>query len=109
MGHPWVYANEVEKIEGTGHNGDVALVFDYNKKYIGKGFINHTSKILVRIMVRDEAEINKELFKERIKKANDFRLKLGYNNCYRMVFAESDDLPALIIDRYNDVYSCQFL
>lgn len=109
MGHPWVYANEVEKIEGEGHNGDVATVFDYNGKYIGKGFINHISKILVRIMVRDDRNIDKDLFKERIKRANDFRLKLGYDNCYRMVFAESDELPALIIDRYNDVYSCQFL
>lgn len=109
LGHPWVYANEVEKIEGEGHNGDIAEVFDYNSKYIGKGFINHVSKILVRIMVRDDRNIDKELFKERIRKANDFRLKLGYDNCYRMVFAESDELPALIIDRYNDVYSCQFL
>lgn len=109
LGHPWVYANEVEKIEGEGYNGDIAEVFDYNSKYIGKGFINHVSKILVRIMVRDDRNIDKELFKERIRKANDFRLKLGYDNCYRMVFAESDELPALIIDRYNDVYSCQFL
>lgn len=108
-GHSWVYANEVERIEGTGKNGDVARVFDHGGKYLGKGYINHLSKILVRIFIRDDREPDKEFFKERIKAANDCRVRLGFENCYRMVFAESDDLPALIIDKYGDVFSVQFL
>lgn len=109
QGHSWVYANEVERIEGEGKNGDLASVYDYSGRFLGKGFINHVSKILVRIFIRDDSECNKELFKKRIKKANDYRLKLGYENCYRMVFGEADDLPALIIDKYADVFSVQIL
>lgn len=109
QGHSWVYANEVERIEGEGKNGDLAAVYDHSGRFLGKGFINHVSKILVRIFIRDDSECNKELFKKRIKKANDYRLKLGYENCYRMVFGEADDLPALIIDKYADVFSLQIL
>jgi len=108
-GHPWVYANEVDRIEGEGKNGDICSVFDYSGNLLGKGFINHLSKILVRIFIRDDSLPNKEFFKERIKKANDYRVKLGYENCYRMVFAEADDLPALIIDKYSDVFCLQVL
>ena len=46
---------------------------------------------------------------ERLKKANDSRVRLGYNNAYRVCFGEADDLPALIIDKYDDVLSVQFL
>ncbi len=109
-GHPWVYANEVQRIEGEGKNGDLAVVYDYKGNFIGKGFINHLSKILVRIFIRNKNEdVNKELFKERIKTADEYRKKLGYSNCYRVVFGEADNLPALIIDKYSDVFSIQIL
>ncbi len=108
-GHSWVYANEVERIEGEGKNGDIACVYDFSGNFLGKGFINHLSKILVRIFIRDDSECNAGLFRERIKKANDYRVRLGYENCYRMVFGEADDLPALIIDRYADLFCIQLL
>ena len=109
-GHPWVYANEAERIEGSGKNGDLASVYDYSGRFIGKGFINHLSKILVRIFIRDEnADADMELFTQRIKAADDYRKRLFDDRCYRMVFAEADELPALIIDRYGDYLSVQFL
>lgn len=109
-GHPWVYANEVLRIEGEGKNGDLATVYDYKGNFIGKGFINHLSKILVRIFIRKKDEdVSKDLFKERIKTAVEYREKLGYSNCYRAVFAEADNLPALVIDKYDDVFSIQVL
>lgn len=108
-GHSWVYANEVSRIEGEGHNGDIAEVYDDAGRYIGKGYINHLSKILVRIFIRDHSEADPLLFKTRIKEADDYRKRLGYTDCYRMVFAEADDLPALIIDKYHDVFSVQIL
>ncbi|MBD5631904.1 MAG: class I SAM-dependent rRNA methyltransferase, partial [Clostridia bacterium] len=46
---------------------------------------------------------------ERIKAANDYRLRLGYKNCYRVVFAEADNLPALIVDKYGDYLAVQCL
>lgn len=109
-GHSWVYANEVHHIDGKGKNGDLASVYDYTGNFLGKGYINHLSKILVRIFIRDEKqEADKELFMAKIRAANDYRVRLGYNDCYRMVFAEADDLPALIVDKYHDLLCVQFL
>ncbi|MBO4344010.1 MAG: class I SAM-dependent rRNA methyltransferase [Clostridia bacterium] len=108
-GFPWVYANEASKIEGKGKNGDVAYVFDCNNEYLGKGYINHLSKILVRIFIRDESEPTEELFESRIRKAKALREKLGYGNCCRVVFSESDNLPGLIVDKYADILCVQIL
>lgn len=108
-GHSWIYANEVSRIENKDKNGSLATVFSYDGRYIGKGYINHTSKILVRIFIRNNENDDEALYIDRIKAANDYRLKLGYTDCYRMVFAEADNLPALIIDRYGDVLVMQCL
>lgn len=109
-GHSWVYANEVAKIEGKDKNGSLASVFTHDGRFIGKGYINHLSKILVRIFIRDENQVDdKAFYLERLKNANNFRKNLGYDNCYRMVFAEADDIPALIVDKYDEYLSVQFL
>ena len=109
-GHSWVYANEVAKIDGKDKNGSLASVFTHDGRFIGKGYINHLSKILVRIFIRDENQVDdKAFYLERLKNADDFRKNLGYDNCYRMVFAEADDIPALIVDKYDEYLSVQFL
>ena len=108
-GHSWVYANEVAKIVGKDKNGELATVYTFDGKYIGKGFINHASKILVRIFIRDDREDVENVIAERIHTANAMRRELGYDNCYRAVFAEADDLPALIVDKYGDYLSVQIL
>ncbi len=108
-GHSWVYANEVAEIKNKDKNGSLASVYANDGRFIGKGYINHASKILVRIFIRNDSEDNKEYYLSALKRANDYRLKLGYTNCYRMVFAEADNLPALIIDRYGDYLVMQCL
>ena len=60
-------------------------------------------KYLFVFFIRNSDIDDEEFYLKRLKQANDYRLKLGYSNCYRMVFAESDNLPALIIDKYGDV------
>ena len=108
-GHPWVYANEAQKIIGKDKNGSLATVLTFDGKYVGKGFINHASKILVRIFIRDQRDDVDGVIAERIHAANAQRLQLGYKNCYRAVFAEADNLPALIVDKYGDYLSVQIL
>ena len=108
-GHSWVYANEVAKIEGKDKNGSLAEVYSFDGRFIGKGYINHASKILVRIFIRGNETDDEQFYMNAIKKANDYRIKLGYSNSYRMVFAESDNLPALIIDKYGDILVMQCL
>lgn len=108
-GHSWVYANEVSKIEGKDKNGALASVFSYDGRFIGKGYINHASKILVRIFIRDNDSDDEEFYEKSIISANEYRKQLGYDNCYRAVFAEADNLPALIVDKYGDYLAVQFL
>ncbi|GHV01410.1 SAM-dependent methyltransferase [Clostridia bacterium] len=108
-GHPWVYANEAAKIEGKDVQGGVARVFGADGRFIGQGFINHHSKILVRILSRDETPVDRDFFYRRIRAADEYRRALGYADNYRAVFGESDRLPGLIVDKYGDVLSVQFL
>ena len=108
-GYPWIFANEVQKVEGKDKQGSVAEIKAFDGRYVGKGFINHHSKIIVRILTTKSEEINKDFFAEKIKIADEGRRELGYNDNYRVVFGESDNLPGLIVDKYGDKLSVQFL
>ena len=107
--HPWIFANTVKRIDGKDTQGSVAKVVTSTGRLVGYGFINHASKIIVRILTRDETPIDKTLFLERIKKAKKERETLGYDDNYRAVFSESDGLPGLIVDKYRDHLSVQLL
>ena len=106
-GHPWVYANEVSRIEGKDRNGSLATVKSQDGKYIGKGYINHLSKILVRIFIRGDEEDTKEYYLNAFKNAKEFRQSLGYNNNYRLIFSEADNIPGLVVDKYEDYFVMQ--
>ncbi len=108
-GHSWVYANEVARIEGKDKNGSLASVYAHDGRFIGKGYINHASKILVRIFIRGDGVDDKDFYLSALSSANAYRQRLGYENCYRMVFAEADNLPALIVDKYGDYLVIQCL
>lgn len=107
--HPWVFANEVSKIEGKDTQGSIALVQSFEGKFIGYGYINHASKIIVRLLSYDDTPIDEDFFRKRILNAKKLREDLGYSDNYRAVFGESDLLPGLIVDKYGDHLSVQFL
>lgn len=108
-GFCWVYANEVYKVEGSGKQGEVCKVLGFDRRFIALGYINHLSKILVRILTYRQEPIDYDFYYQRIKNANYYRVNLGYDNNYRVVFGESDFLPALIVDKYGEYLCCQFL
>lgn len=109
-GFPWVYNNEIHTFKGDIVNGDVVKVVTFDNRFVGYGFININSKIMVRMLSLKEDEIiNYEFYKKRIEDAYNHRKTLGFDNCYRVIFAEADYLPGLIVDKYADVLSVQFL
>ena len=109
-GHPWIFNNEVDKIEGEAQGGDIVEVFTFDKKFVGKGYINPKSQILVRLLTRNKSEeINEQFFFDQIRKCWDYRKKLGYTENCRLVFGEADGLPQLIIDKFNDYFVIQTL
>src|SRR5580658_5671690 len=109
-GHPWIFANEAEKIEGEVTPGETVDVLTFDKKFVGKGYINPQSQILVRLLTRDKGEsIDETFFYNRLKEAWVYRQRLGYTENCRLVFGEADYLPALIIDKFNDYFVIQTL
>ncbi|ADT84641.1 class I SAM-dependent rRNA methyltransferase [Thermococcus barophilus] len=104
-----IFKKGVVRTEGEIKPGDIVEVYSRGGKFLGKGFANPNSNIMVRLLTKEkDVEINKELFKERIRKANEYRKKvLRYGNVYRMVYGEADYLPGLIVDRFNDIAAIQ--
>jgi 23S rRNA (cytosine1962-C5)-methyltransferase len=108
-GHPWIFSNEVEKVEGEVAGGEIVDVFSHDKKFIGRGYINPKSQILVRLLTRQKEEINDDFFRQRIRSCWEYRQRLGYVENCRLVFGEADYLPQLIIDKFNDHFVIQTL
>lgn len=112
-GHPWVFGEEVTKIEGEYANGDLVDVVTSKSKYLGTGFVNDHSKIRVRIISTNTNDKFDEAFWERrLRYALDYRLTvMGERdfNCCRLIFGEADMFPGLTVDRYNDLLVTQTL
>ncbi len=109
-GHPWVFGNEVDRVAGDVEAGDIVEVSYSDGKFAGRGYINPKSQILVRLLTRNKQEIiDDRFFHNRIAQAWLYRQKLGYTSNCRLVFGEADELPALVIDKFNDYFVLQTL
>jgi 23S rRNA (cytosine1962-C5)-methyltransferase len=111
-GHPWVFAQAVAHIEGGATAGDEVEVVDPNGNVLGRGLYTPRSAIPVRIFTREpNARIDGALFRKRIERALAHRRDLGMpsrapgheTNAFRLVNAEGDGLPGLIVDLFDDV------
>jgi 23S rRNA (cytosine1962-C5)-methyltransferase len=108
-GHPWIYRNEILSVEGDPQAGDIVSVSYGDGSFCGMGYFNPRSQITVRLLTRKRQDITPAFFREQIIKAWYYRQKLGYTENCRLVFGEADDLPALIIDKFNDYFVIQTL
>lgn len=109
-GHPWVYQTEVDHIEGKVEPGGLVDVVNHRNYYIGRGYINPRSKILVRLLTREPETIDRAFFRERLERAWRYRQKVVKEPEYcRLVFSEGDFLPGLIIDRFGGHFVLQTL
>lgn len=110
-GHPWVYQTEVAEIKGDYQPGDIVEVLDFRGRWLGRGYINPASQILIRIMTRDrEEQIDENFFRRRIRSAWDYRRRVVRDtDAFRVIFGEADFLPALIVDKFGDYLSVQTL
>ncbi len=100
-GHPWVYRSDVA--EASGEVGDVVRVLDRRGGFLGSAFYNPRSEISLRVAERTEKTIDEAWFAGRVKKALEYRKSLGIDaDAYRVLHAEADGVPGLIVDRYGD-------
>lgn len=108
-GFPWVYDNEIARIEGNFSPGDIVDIYDITNTFLGRGYINPKSKITVRVLTRKKEEIDKEFFYKRILQAWEYRKRLVDTRSCRVVFGEADMLPGLIVDKFEDILVIQTL
>jgi 23S rRNA (cytosine1962-C5)-methyltransferase len=109
-GHPWVYRTEIDYVEGEFDPGDIVDVYNFRQRFIGRGYINPKSQITVRILSRQQEEIDREFFKKRLQSAWNYRQRFIDEPDYcRLVFGEADFLPALIIDKFGPYFVIQTL
>jgi 23S rRNA (cytosine1962-C5)-methyltransferase len=109
-GHPWIFGNEVNRIDEAIEPGDIVEVYAHDEKFVGKGYINPQSQIMVRLLTRNKNEsIDDRFFYNRILEAWEYRKKIGYTENCRLIFGEADFIPALIIDKFNDYFVIQTL
>ena len=106
----WIYDNEIDWADDTCENGGVVEVLDSRLHFLAKGFFNTNSKITVRILTRDRNEpIDGDFFARRILAAWENRKNLGFDNACRVVFGESDGLPGLTVDKFDNCLSYQIV
>ncbi len=109
-GHPWIFANEIDKIEGNPEPGGIVDVYFADGKFAGKGYFNQQSQIVVRLLTTDKkTEIKDDFFLNKIRECWKYRQHLGYTENCRLVFGEADGLPQMIIDKFNDYFVIQTL
>lgn len=113
LGHPWVFEDEIIRIEGDYADGDLVDVMNDKARYIGTGFINNHSKIRVRIISRNANDkFDEKFFERRLRYAVEYRQTVMPGEdfkCCRLIFGEADFLPGLTVDRFNDVLVAQVL
>jgi 23S rRNA (cytosine1962-C5)-methyltransferase len=108
FGHDWIFSNELEPDFKHLESGSIVDVVSSTGKWVGRGFVNPSSLISFRVLTRTDVPIDADFFRNRLKQALDLRKKLiKSSNAYRAVYAESDGMPGLLIDVYNDVVSVQ--
>lgn len=109
-GGMWIYDNEIDFVTGNFENGDIIAVHDFDGYPMGKGFINTNSKIRIRMMTRSrEQEIDGAFIRMRVKQAWEYRKKTVDTSSCRVIFAEADWLPGLVVDKFEDVLVVQSL
>lgn len=113
-GHPWVFSNELDMQKSPALEdmapGAIVEVYTHQEKFVGRGYCNPKSQIIVRLLTRDPKEqINDRFFYTRILKAWEYRKHIGYTENCRLIFGEADEMPALIIDKFNDYFVLQTL
>ena len=111
--HNWVYSGAIAKQDKGIEKGDLVQVCNSNGDFLAYGYYNEDSKIRVRLLEwNEQVEIDAAWWENKIRKAYELRKERVENentNAYRLVFSEGDGLPGLIVDKYADYLSVQFL
>lgn len=111
--HPWIFSGAIGRIEGEVADGDVVEIRDAGRNWLARGSLNRHSQITVRLLTWQQDEpVDRTFWQRRLEQAVAARQALADDpstNTYRLIHAESDYLPGLIVDRYDEWLVVQFL
>lgn len=111
--HPWVFSGAIERVEGEVAAGATVELVGSSGEFLGRGAYSPASQIRVRVWSFESGEsIDAAFFRRRLARAVESRRRLellGAQAACRLVFAESDGLPGLVVDRYGEYLVCQFM
>lgn len=110
--HPWIFSGAIDSVMGDPENGSSVLVFDSKKNFLGIGAFSPYSQIRVRMWSFENEGIDQNFFEKRIEISINRRshlMKKYDDSAWRLIHAESDQIPGLIVDQYNDVLVVQIL
>jgi 23S rRNA (cytosine1962-C5)-methyltransferase len=111
--HPWIFSGAIEKVDGNPQPGETVDVLSKEGEFLGRAAFSPYSQISLRIWTfNPDEEVETDFFRRRLRRAVDFRLPFlsrESDRACRLVNAESDGLPGLIVDKYGDYLVCQFL
>jgi len=107
-GFPWIYRNEIMAIEEPVEPGELVRLRDQRGAFLGIGYVNPLSQITVRVLCPEDRPIDTEFLRGKISKALEKRHELPtITTAYRLIHAEADELPGLVVDRYAGILAVQ--
>ena len=109
--HPWIFSGAVERVDGDPAPGETIEIRSFGGEFLAHGAFSPESQIRARVWSwRQDQAIVADFFRSKIKKAIQYRDKIKYDYpMKRLIHAESDGLPGLIVDQYGDVLVMQLL
>lgn len=110
--HPWIFSRGIQRVEGKPSLGQTVDVYDHQGQWLARGAFSPNSQIRVRVWTFEQEDIDVDFFKKRLQQAQGLRDVLAARDGltgYRLIAAESDGLPGITIDRYDNFLVCQLL
>jgi 23S rRNA (cytosine1962-C5)-methyltransferase len=110
--HPWIFSGALQHVDAEVVPGGTVDVLSHNRQFLGRAAYSPTSQIRARVWTFDEEPVDRDFFRRRIRSALAARRELQIaeqSNATRLIYAESDGIPGLVVDRYGDVLVLQSL
>lgn len=110
--HPWIFSGAIERVDENVASGGTVDLLSFNKEFVARAAYSPNSQIRARVWTFNDEPVDADFFRKRIRSAIQSRETWNLTSntdSYRLIYAESDNLPGLIVDRYGDVLVLQSL